>query len=481
MRSNVSSHDTPTFRALSDSQIGRIHHATLHVLERTGVRLTHPAARELLHDAGAYIDGDMVRIPAHLVEAAIRSAPSTITLYDRHGRPALHLEDHRSYYGAVFCSPWMLDPYSRRLRPFVADDHRLLVLMADACPNIDFVSAWGANASDYPPPIRDHIACKMALHHTTKPFGTNANTPEALRETLEMVAIVQRGYANLRSRPLIYHYSEPTSPLKHTDDAIEKLLICADLGVPLVYTPMTTAAATGPATMAGTIVISNADCLSGLVIHQLRSQGAPFIYGGMPSMMDLRTTTFSFGAPEFALMLAALNDVGHHYGLPVYGTAGASDAKVVDEQAATELTLSCLTSALNGANLIHDVALLGGCTVVSPEATLLCDEIIGMVAGFMQGVTVDEETLAEQVIEAVGPGGHYLGEEHTLQHFRRFWYPRLFDRSRTGAWIEAGEPRLADTLNRRTRDILETHTAEPLGEAVCRELAEQENKWMTSP
>ena len=478
MRANGRSLNTPFFQVLSEDQIARIHHATLHVLERTGVRLTHPVGRELLHDAGAHVDGDIVRIPAFLVEEAIRSAPSTVTLYDRRGNPSIHLEDHRSYWGAVVCSPWMLDPYTQKLRSLVADDHRLLTLAADACPHIDFISAWGANASDYPPPIRDQIACKMVLRHTTKPFGTNATTPEALRDLLEMIAIVQGGHDNLRVRPLTYHYSEPTSPLKHTDHAVEKLLMCADMGVPLVYTPMTTAAATGPATMAGTIVVSNADCLSGLVVHQLRARGAPFIYGGMPSVMDMRTTTFAFGAPEFALMLAAQNDVGHHYQLPVYGTAGAGDSKVVDEQTAAELAFTCLASALNGANLIHDIALLGGCTVVSPEATVLCDEIIGMVGAFMRGIAVDEETLAEEVINSVGPGGHFIGENHTVRHFKEFWYPRVFDRRRTALWIEDGEPEFKDALNKRTRDILETHTAEPLPDTVLDELAEQEKKWM---
>ncbi len=478
MRADGCTLDTPFFRVLSDDQVLRINNATLHVLERTGVRLAHPKGRELLHDAGARVDGNNVHIPAFLVEEAIRNAPSTITLYNRDGKPAMHLEDYRSYFGAVVCSPWMLDPYTSKLRSLVADDHRLLTLVADYCPHISFISAWGANASDYPAEIRDHVACKMVFNNTSKPFGINANTPKALVEILGMIAIVQGGYDNLRAKPLIYHYSEPTSPLEHTDDAIEKLLICADLGVPLVYTPMTTAGATGPATMAGTIVISNADCLSGLVVHQLCKKGAPFVYGGMPSMMDMRTTTFSFGAPEFALMLAAQNDVGHWYRLPVYGTAGASDSKAIDEQTACELTFTCLTSALNGANLIHDIPLLGGCTIVSPEATLLCDEIVSMVGAFMQGVTVNEETLAEEVIHRVGPGGHFLGEDHTMQHFRGFWYPQVFDRSRTTVWLEAGAPQVGDVLNQRTREILETHTVEPLPDSVLQQLAEREKKWM---
>jgi len=267
MRGNAVAFNTPNFQVLSKDQIKQIHWATLHVLERTGVRLTHPKAREILHDAGAHVERDLVRIPAALVEEAIRSAPSSITLYDRHGQPKIHLEDHRVHFGSVVDSPFILDPYTRQLRTLVAADIRLMTLMGDYCPQIDFISAWGGSASDYPAAVRDQIAFRMVVRNTTKPFGTNAYDARTLSDLLEMQAIVAGGYENLRQRPLTYHYSEPTSPLVHTDEAVDKLLLCADAGVPLVYTPMTTAGGTGPATLAGTLVISNADCLSGLVIH----------------------------------------------------------------------------------------------------------------------------------------------------------------------------------------------------------------------
>ena len=222
----------------------------------------------------------------------------------------------------------------------------------------------------------------------------------------------------------------------------------------------------------------NAEVLSGLVIHQLKTRGAPFAYGAIPGGMDMKTMVVSYGSPELDLLSAAIADIAHHYKLPVLGTAGCSDAKVINQQFAVEATLACLMGALSGANLIHDVALIDAATVVSPEGVVLVDEILDMVKRILGGAPVDEETLSVDVIRQVGPGGHYLEHPHTLRHFREMWYPKLFDRTHYEAWAAGPRLTLDEKINRKTIEILDTHRAPELPSDVLKELDSLESAWL---
>lgn len=465
-------------RILSDEQLYEIHLATLEVLERTGVRIQEPESLELLHGAGAWVEKDRVRIPSFLVEEALRTAPKRVVLCNRDGEREMPLEDHRSFFGAVFDMPDFVDPYTGERRPFASEDYKSISLVIDYCPNIHFAK-FSAHASDFPPEVRDQVAFKSIVPHTKKPIGLNAITDLDLVDLFDMAAVVAGGYENLRQRPFVFHPAEPVTPLVHGNESLRKVLLCAEKGMPLVYYGMPAAGSTAPATLAGVLVVGNAEVLSGLVIHQLKAKGAPFIYGFIPSLMDMRTTVWSYGAPELSLMCAAEADITQYYGLPMYGTAGCTDSQELDPQAAVEAALSCLMATLSGANLIHDVALMGSATVVSLEMIVLMDEVLGMIEHVVKGVEVNTGTLTTDLIDKVGPGGTYIAEDHTYENFRRFWYPELFDRARhetSGLGKEVG---LGKKLNRKVREILETHEVEPLPDDVLKDLGELEKRWMT--
>jgi trimethylamine---corrinoid protein Co-methyltransferase len=204
--------------------------------------------------------------------------------------------------------------------------------------------------------------------------------------------------------------------------------------------------------------------------------GAPFVYGGVASVMDMATTRFCYGAPELHLQCSALADIAHYFQIPFWGASGCVESKVLDEQAAVELTMSILMAGLSGSNLVHDNGLMDQASLVCPEIVLLCDEIMDMVKKILQGVTVSPETLALDVIHKVGPGGNFLAEDHTYKHFRNFWTPTIFSRQDVDP---ADAPAFSERLNQKAREIIETHEVPPLPEDTVKELLELEKKWLT--
>jgi trimethylamine--corrinoid protein Co-methyltransferase len=227
---------------------------------------------------------------------------------------------------------------------------------------------------------------------------------------------------------------------------------------------------TAPMSQAGIVAQLCAESLSGLVIHQLKRPSAPFIFGGMPSVMDMRTTVFSYGAPEFQLGNTLMAEMAHQFDLPNFGTAGTSDAQTFDGQAVLEATSSCMCAALAGANLIHDVGLLGNATVVVPEMIVATDEIVGMIRHLLRDVEVSQETLALDVVRAIGPGGEFLTHPHTLRHFRQAWYPDLLYRGGAEAWNTSRRLTFEQRVNARTRDLIESHRPEPLADDAAKDI-----------
>jgi len=465
----------PTLRTLSDEQVQQIHLATLEVLERTGVQITHPRAKEILAGAGARVQGDRVRIPSWMVEDALRKAPHRVVLGTRGGQRTVLLEGDKVWFGPSLDCIDYLDPMTEDRRPFTSADCAVTARVADALPNYHWVMTIGM-AADVPADIADRVIAKQVLTNCEKPFVFCCKDVNSTRDIYEMaIAIAGSEEAFLRA-PFIIHYSEPVSPLLHYDPAIEKLMYCAEKGIPLVYYPAPMAGGTAPATFAGVIVQGSAESLSGLVLAQLVRPGAPFIYGAFTTIMDMSTTIFSYGAPEMSLMAAAMAQLAQFYGLPFFGTAGCTDAKFPDPQAAAEAAFSCLSSALAGANLVHDSGWLDHGSVASPAYMVLVNEVLYMVRQFLQGLAVNEETLAVDIIDKVGPGGHYLNEEHTLRHFREVWYSELFDRAMLDQWKQKGGKRFEERLREATQKAM-AHTPAPLPAEVLRELDRMATSW----
>ena len=466
----------PRLSVINDNQIQQIHQATLEVLERTGVQITHSRALELLDGAGARVDGDRVRFPAWLVEDAIRKAPSRVVLGNRSGERQVYLEGDKYCVGPSLDCVDYLDPLTNERTRFVSDNCRVTATVADALPNFTWVMTIGM-ADDVPADIADRVIAKQVFTYTEKPLVFCCKDVNSVRDIYEMALLIAGSKESFQQAPTIVHYSEPISPLLYYDLAAEKIIYCAEKGIPLINFPAPQGGSTAPMTGAGEIVQASAESLSGLVLAQVARPGAPFIYGAFATVMDMKTTVFSYGAPEMSLMVAAMAQMAQYYRLPFFGTAGCSDAKFPDAQAAAEVAFSCLSSALVGANLIHDAgSWLDHGSLASPGFMVLVNEILYMVNRFMRGLPVNDDTLALDMIDKIGPGGHYLYEDHTLNHFRDVWYSDLFDRTIYQTWFEQGAKRFEERLCEKTEQVMQ-HQPAPLPEDVYQEMEQMAQHW----
>ena len=461
-RSNYVTNSSLFFRVFTEEQCKEIHAATLEVLERVGVEIKYPKAIDILKKAGAYVNGTRVKFPPALVEKCIRSAPSRVVLCDREGKRTMFLENNNSYFGPGPTVNYTLDPFSgeRRLVE-IADTYRASLVM-DALPNIDYQMDFGT-ARDVKTELADIYMFEAMLNNSTKPivhWGFNAANYKTM---VDMAVEIAGSHQELQNYPFLCLYSEPISPLTHDIDALEKTIFMAEHNLPCINTPAPLAGATAPATLAGTIVICNAECLSGLVVHQLIREGAPFIMGGVTTILDMSTTQICYAAPEFNLLSAGMTNMAQYYKIPMFSTAGCSDSKCVDQQMGIDIATNCLMAALSGANLIHDVGFIESGISTSLLQMVIADEVIGQVKQMVKGIRVDKETLAVDLIEKVGPGGHYMTEEHTYENFKKhWWFPTIFNRRRYDFWVNEGCPDLADLAREKLKGIIETHQPTPL-------------------
>ncbi len=460
-------------RVLDQDDISQIHAATLEVLERTGVSISAPEGRDILLKAGA-TEGEKtaIRIPPRLVEGALETAPSSVVLSNRLGEGTCFLEGHTTSFGTGSDCPFILDRDTGKRRQCTYEDVAAGALVCDSLEHIDFVMPVGI-VSDRPTEVADAYAVEATMLNTVKPVVFTAHNKNTFSASVDLAAAVAGGMEKLQEKPFICLYAEPTSPLRHTPEATDKLIHAARLRIPVVFTPCPIMGASAPATGAGALVQGNAETLSGLVIHQLVQPGAPFICGGVMLSLDMSTAIAPYGAPELHKHCAALTDIAHHYRLPMFGTCGCSDAKRVDAQAGLEVGFSTLMATLAGQNLIHDIGFLESALITSFEMYLLADEAIGMAKWIAGGVVVDGDTLAVDAIDSVAPFGDYLMHQHTLDFFRKeFYFPKFLDRTNYAGWERLGAKTIDVRLKEKVDSILTTHKPVPVEPRVRQRMAE---------
>ena len=464
------------FRVLSDDQIAEIKRAAFQVMSKVGFNVLHEGARKMLKQAGALISGENVKVPEHVVTECIRTAPKGWTLYDREGSRAMEIEGRKSYYGTSTASPRTKDALSGKIHPTLVTDIATGAKVADALENIDWVMPMGS-VQDVPPTVADLHEFEAVVSNTTKPIVFLGYTPRGVELAFEMAAEVAGGLENLQQRPFIVFYPEPISPLVWPADVVDRLFVAADLSLPQIQGPTVQFGATGPVTLAGAVVQGTAEALMCLVMAQLRNPGCPFGLGCNFSIFDMAAGLLSMASPEMSLALAAQAEIAQSFGLPTWGLAGSTDSKVIDAQAGIESTFSILAQGLAGLNLIHDVGYIDNGMACSTAQLVLGNESIGMAKRFIRGIEVNPETLAREVIEKVGPGGHYLDQDHTYEHFKsELWRPSLLARSAYDDWQNQGSKDMAARIQEKLEDIIKNHQAPSLPDKTLAALSKIKKK-----
>ncbi|MGD1993879.1 MAG: trimethylamine methyltransferase family protein [Anaerolineae bacterium] len=471
MDTNYHAQQTPQFRVLSDRQLDAIYRAALECLNRTGVNVLSAPARQLLGGAGARVDGERVRIPPHIVQDAVAAAPRSFTLWGRDGSPRIHVVPDRVYFGPGPTCTNFVDPETGQRRRARRGDPGTAARVCDALQHIDYVMGLGLT-SDVEPTLAPVYEFAEMVANTVKPVLPWAYTIDQVKPIYEIARAVAGSEAALRERPFLAFFSTIQSPLILPDDDLTNMLWMASQGVPIVVMGGGTAGMTAPITGAGLLVLYLAASLATLAVIQLHQRGTPVCVGGVPEAMDLRSGRCAYGSPETSLYGAAMADIARYIGIPFMGTAGASEAKVVDPQAAIESTIQVIFSALSGATLVHDVGFLDCADIGSLEMLVMTDEIIAMVRRIMRGIEVSQETLMLDLIDRVGPGGEFMSAKETARRCRQeIWIPTLMDREPWELWQARGAVTMNDRIRAKLRRILDTHTPTPLPSGVDEEIA----------
>ena len=466
IRINDRTFSSAQFRRMSDEQCRRIHWASLEVMERTGVRLYEQEAIDLVERAGAHVsDGNLVRIPSGMVEKAFTTVPRRVVLCDRHGNRVMPIEGSgrsgsaRSFFGPGSDCLNIIDHRTGERRKPVLQDIVEGITIADALPNIDFVMSLVLPV-DVPQMVADRFQMEVMLNHTTKPIVFVTTEFSGCVDAVEMAEAVAGGPDALRLNPFVACYINVTTGLRHNQEALQKLLYLSGKGLPAFYIPVGLGGATAPVTVAGCQVIWTVGALVGLVISQLKREGAPYFMAGWGgSALDMRTMIQPYAGPDRRGIAQAM---AHFYGLPMFSLGGCSDSKCLDGQAAIEMTLTLMSSALNGGHIVHDLGYLESGLCYSLVQLVICDEVLGWIEHSLREVDVSDVALAVDLIHEIGPDGQYLDSKHTLKHFRTRWYPALMDRQNHDNWLARGSKTLEQRAAARVQDVLDKHTPVPL-------------------
>lgn len=474
MAAQLGSRDTahPRFEVLSPDDVRRIHTATLDLIESTGVRFPSPRALDIWAAHGATVDRatSIVRASGQLIEDALRHAPPAYTLAARDPGLDLPLDGRHVHLGTDGCGIEVLDAWTGERRRSSLQDVADIARVADALEEIAF--HWvPVSAQDQPPETRSLHELAAIWRNSTKHVQTESVVSEReARAAIDMAAAIAGGPEALRRRPVLSLMECTISPLAQDGQALDAALVAAEAGVPVGFMTMASCAFTGPATLAGTLTVGNAEVISALALIQLAHPEAPVYYAAAQTAMDLRSGAYTGGGPEDFLFGAATNALADFYKVPLSMGAFATGAKTTDWQAGLENGLSSFMASVVGSDMILGAGLLDGSRIWSYEQLMLDVEIHGIVKSVLQGIRVDDETLALDVIRDVGPGGDFLTQVHTRRHMRELWQSRYMDRRPYSQW-ESDPGTVRGLALHRAQELLRDHHPEPLDPAIDAELA----------
>ena len=456
---------------LTPDEVKRIHTATLDVIENVGVRFPSHKALDIWEAHGAKVDREtfIVKAPGALIEKALKSAPPAYALAARDPAQDLMMDGNHVFLGTDGCGVEVIDMYSGERRRSCLKDVGEIARVADYLEEVAF--HWVAvSAQDCPPTTRGLHELRAIWENSTKHAQTESIYSEKeAHAAIEMAAAIAGGREALRKRPILSIMQCTAPPLGHDGGSLEAALIGAEAGVPVGFMTMASCLTTGPATVAGTLVVGNAEVIAGTALILLAYPGAPVFYAAAQTASDLRTGSYTGGGPEDYLFGAATNVLSDFYNIPLSMGSFATGAKEPNWQAGVDNSLSTFMASIVKSDMLLGVGFLHGSRIWSYAQMLMDCEIYNIVKKTLEGIQIDDETLALDVIGAVGPGGNYLAQKHTMRHMREIFLPQFMDRRPYNEWQEKGD-NPSDWALAKARQILETHQPEELAPALSEEL-----------
>jgi len=464
-----------SFKVFDEKDIREIHEATVYLLENVGVKVHNPNAQNIFADGGADVDRQegLVKIPRSMLEDAVDSAPASVTLCGREEKNDLVLEGTNTYLGTGGTVLYTLDLETGERRTTGVKDVAGYAKMTDALENVAFFVI-----NCYPNDVKTENVDVNRFYHslsnTSKHVMGGIYTMDGLKEVIRMGEDIAGGKEKLLERPFISFITLMMSPLTIEVTYSDFLIEISRYGLPVAAPSEPLAGATAPVTLAGTVTCNNAESLSGLVLTQLVNKGTPVLYGSTSSIVDMQVGIYMGGAIESSLINAGCAQMAQHYKVPVYATGGMSDSKTVDAQAGYESAATIMGVALAGANYIHDAfGLLEFCTTLSYEKMVVDNEIGGIALRAVEGIEVNRDTIAADVIEEVGPGGQFLSHMHTAKNVRKeFFIPKVSNRQQRGSWEREGCIDTRERARDMARQILKEHPSPGFSEAMDKKLRE---------
>jgi trimethylamine--corrinoid protein Co-methyltransferase len=457
---------------LTPQEVQKIHDATLWIIEKVGVRFPSERALEIWEAHGASVDRQrmIVRARPELIESALKTCPPAYTLCARDPSQDLPLDGNHVFVGTDGCGVEVLDLETGVRRTSTLRDVADIARLADAVPEVAF--HWvPVSAQDMPPETRGLHEIKVIWENSTKHVQTESiyNEREA-RAAIEMAGLIAGGREELRKRPVLSLMQCSAPPLGHDGGSLDAALVAAEAGVPTGFMTMAANLTTGPATLAGNLAVGNAEVIAATALLQLAYPGAPVFYAAAQTASDPRTGAYTGGGPEDFLYGAATNVLADFYNIPLSMGSFATGAKESNWQAGVENSLSTFMASVVMSDMLLGVGLLHGSRIWSYAQMMMDCEIFAIIRKTMQGIVVDDETLALDTIAAVGPGGNFLTQKHTLKHMRELFVPQFMDRRPYNEW-EAKRDDARDWALAKARQILASHQPEPLDPKLSAELA----------
>ncbi|MCL0036306.1 trimethylamine methyltransferase family protein [Dehalococcoidia bacterium] len=446
-----------SFKPLTEESIHKIHHTAMRVIEEVGFEVNSESALKLFEGAGARVDRgkQLARLPRERVMELIETAPSEINLCGRDEKHDILLGGKRVYAGTGGTALYVYHPDTGQKQLATLNDLKRIARLVDGLDNIHLFML-PTYPSELPVEQVDVNRFFAGLDNTTKHVMGGVYTLDGVKQVIRMAEIVSGSSESLRRRPLVSMIACSISPLKMDKEYGDLLVTIAGAGIPLVCPAEPLCGATSPVTLAGNLVIQTVDSLMGVMLTQIINPGSPVIFGSVASSTDLRDLKYLAGSVEMGLLNAAGAQMAHFYKLPFYATGGMTDSKVLDSQSGYESAISGLLCALAGANFIHDAAgLMEFALTVSYEKFVIDNEILGMVMRAVEGIKVNDETLAFDLIKQVGPGGNFVTAKHTRRLMRSEHYqPSLSDRNSRQDWEAKGERLTWQRAAERVEEIM---------------------------